>query len=240
MNKIFIFLILISTSLFSIVLTPMTQTIDSKKSKNIIFKITNPSSEPVAVTFDIKKVTLDEEGKEIRETTSKVLYYPSQFVLGGDESKNIRVKYVDHQLPQIEELYRVIATELDINVNDNQEKVSSSEIKATIKMRFSYEGLLFVHENNAKAQLKIDSFEQVSANSLTLVIVNNGTKSVLPFVSDYDYIVKINNKEYKLTENDFKGVVMRRVLAQKRKKFELKEVSSLPMGKIESIRLEKR
>lgn len=242
MKKLFL-LVAFSSFLFSITLVPLTQTLDSKKKKNIIFTVKNPTSEPVAVTFSIKKVTLTDDRKEKREDTNKVSYYPAQFVLKPKESQTIRIRYNGSKLPDIEEIYRIVAKELDVDVRDNIEKSSLEKVSASIKMRFSYEGLLFVHQPNAQAKLKLDSFAELHSNNssrgISLTFSNSGTRSVLPHYSDYNFFVTIGGKEYKLLEEDLKKAEFRRVLAGKTSTFPIKNIVNLPSGKIESVRLEK-
>jgi len=159
MKKISLFALLTLNMLFAVTLVPLTETMDSKKQKNTIFKINNPTGEPVAVDFSVLKLTDTDNNKEQREISQNVSYYPSQFVLMPNETKNVRVKYIGTDLPAIEEVYRVIAKELDVDVSEKNSTAPKGKISASIKMRFSYEGLLFVKRADAKPILAIESFE---------------------------------------------------------------------------------
>jgi P pilus assembly chaperone PapD len=241
MKKIFL-LIILSNIIFAITLTPLTLTLDSKNKKHMIFTVNNPTSTGVAVTFNILQVLDTNNNKENRVKTDKVSWYPSQFVLSSKSSKSIRVRYMGSKLPEVEEIYRVIAKELDVAISDNKEKDDSiKEVKAKIKMRFSYEGLLFVHKADAIAKLSIDSFEARTNRDISITIVNRGNMSMLPSSRDFDYLVTIKGKEYQLQEEDLKGAEFRRVLTGKTNTFHLKKIINLPLtGKIESIRLKKK
>jgi P pilus assembly chaperone PapD len=238
MKKVILFLIF-SIYIFAVTLSPLTQTLDSKKKKHLIFTVHNPTKEPVAVNFEILRLLDTDNNKEKREKTDKVTYYPSQFVLGATESKKVRIRYMGSTLPDIEEVYRVIAQELDIDVSDKKDEESISKVKASIKMRFSYAGLLFVHQPNAIENLKVDSFEVSPNREITIHLNNSGTMSIVPNASHYNYIVKVNGKDYKLLEEDLKGAEFRRVLPNKTNTFYLKNIINLPNGKIESIRIER-
>jgi P pilus assembly chaperone PapD len=220
-------------------MVPLISTLDSKKKKNIIFKVSNPTAEPVAVSFSALKVLGVVKGKEQREATSIVQSYPSQFVLSPNETKSVRVRYMGQALPEIEEIYRVIAQELDIDVSDNKDTETKKKVSAQIKMRFSYEGLLFVHKGDAKAKIKIDSFNHTS-KGINLVMSNSGNMNDIPSLEDYNYFASLNNKEYLLKEEDLKGLIYSRVLAGKTATYLLKNITSVPVAKITSMRLEKK
>lgn len=231
-------LLLASKLLFAINLAPMTETLDSKSKKNIVFKVSNPSKEPVAVQFAVLKV-LDTNGIEKRVETQTVEAYPTQFVLAPKESKSVRVRYMGASLPKQEEVYRIIAKELDIDVNDKKVEDTQGKVKAQIKMRFSYEGLLFVHQADAQAQLKVENFQQ-TPKGVTLSVSNIGTSSALPNLSNYNYFANVKGKEYLLTKKDLKDVEFKRVLAGKVNTFNLTHITTIPLKKIESLRLEKK
>jgi len=236
MKKIFLTL-LFSKFLFALSLSPLMETIDSKKDKHLTFSVGNPSSEPIAVDFSLMQV-IETEGKEQRVESDKVSCYPSQFVLAPHKTKKVRIRYMGKSLPKIEEVYRVIAKELDIDVSDKVDDTELNTVKASVTMRFSYEGLLFVKKPNAIDQLKIDSFEQLP-EGLKLNFLNTGNASAVPNPKEYLFVVSIGNKEYKLQKEDFKDANFRRVLSGKRNTFYLRYIKNLPQGKIESVRIER-
>jgi len=238
MKKI-ILLLIASKLLFAINLVPMTETIDSKKKKNIVFKITNPSDEPVAVDFSVLKVLNTQNNQEQRTPTNALQAYPTQFVLSPKETKSVRVRYMGKKLPEQEEVYRVIAQELDIDVSDKKADTSDGKVKAQIKMRFSYEGLVFVHKADAKAQLTVAAV-QPSSQGLQINVTNSGSSSALPNIANYNYFAQLQGKEYQLTENDLKGAEFRRVLAGENNQFTLPNIMTVASRNIENIRLEKK
>ena len=238
--KKLLLLLITSQLLTAITLTPMTETLTSKKQKNIIFKVFNTSPEPVAVNFSVKKVLDTDNNKEKREATTVVKAYPTQFILNPKETKSVRVRYMNSRLPDIEEVYRIIAQELDIDVSEHKkEETNGGAIKTQIKMRFSYQGLLFVHKQNAKENLSIKTFIKTS-EGIDIKVNNSGNASAIPFENKYNFIVTVKGKEYILEINDLKGAEFRRVLAGKTNTFHLKNITSVPINNIESMRIEKK
>jgi len=237
--KILFSTLMMTGLLFSVSLSPLLQTLDSKRARNVIFKITNTSKEPVAATFSILKVIHTDNNKEEREETKLVEAYPTKFVLGPKETKSVRVRYMGKILPKIEEVYRVIAKELDIDVSDTKDSTSKGKINAQIKMRFSYEGLLFVSNPNVEELLKINSLNNTGMG-VEIEVSNSGTASAVPNPKDYNFLIKVLGTEYKLTKEDLRGAEFRRVLAGKTNKFTLKNIKSVPLDQITSMRLEKK
>jgi P pilus assembly chaperone PapD len=240
MKKIVILFILLHTWIYAVVMSPLTQTVDSRKKIHMTFMIGNPSKEPVAVDFSVLRLLDTNNNKEKREITENVQVYPSQFVLKGKENKKVRVRYMGKKLPDIEEVYRIIAKELDIDVTDKAVDAPEGKIKAQVKMRFTYEGLLFIKKPNSYPKFSINSIEEIANRVVKIVIKNSGKASAVPNAQNYNFIATVNNQPYLLTEDDLKGAEFRRVLAGNSNTFILKNITNLPKGTISSIKLEQK
>ena len=240
MKKIILVFILLGDILFAITLSPLTKTLDSKKQRYVVYNVSNPTKDPVAVEIKVLEVVSTDKVKEERVETKKISYYPSQLVLNPKETKSIRIRYMGKKLPEIEEVFRIIAKELDIDVSDKKmEEPHNNKITTIIKFRFSYEGLLFIHKENAEAKLLLITMKK-NFNKIEFTIKNQGTKSEVPTLANYNFIITSKGKEYKLTEEDMKGFETKRVLAGKTNTFTLPNITSIPVADIESMRLEKK
>lgn len=238
--KHFVLLIFISNFLFAIDLVPLTQTVKSKRDKNILFQVSNTTSDPVAVDFSLLKVVGIKNNKEQRVDTSEVQAYPTQFILNPKETKSVRVRYMNKKLPQYEEIYRVMVKELDIDVSDKSENRNITTVHAQLKVRYSYEGLIFVHQENATANIFVESIKR-TMNGIELTLKNSGNMSAIPYPNIYNYIaILAGGKEQTLLKKDLKGVDLRRVLTGKNRTFFLKNITSLPIAKIESMKIIKK
>jgi P pilus assembly chaperone PapD len=237
-KKLFVLLLFFSY-LKAVVLYPFYGTIDSKRVRNKLFTISNPTKEPVAVEFSVLRLLDTDGNKEKRVKTQDVSYYPSQFVLAPGKSRNVRVRYNKSTLPSTEEVYRVIAKELDVDVTDRVDDAPKGKIKATVKFRFSYEGLLFVNNGKVQPNLTINSFKQIG-RTLEIVVANTGTKSDVLTPNKYNILVTVNGKEYLLTPEDLKKAEFRRTLPGKTNRYRLRYIKHLPYGKITAVRLERK
>lgn len=229
--------------LLGVTLVPLYQTVDDKKSARMTYTITNPSQEPIAVDFSIFQVIDTFGKKEKRIKSSAIVAHPTQLVLKSGESKTVRVRYMNKHLPEVEEVYRVIAKELDIDMSDQVKEAPKGKIQAELKMRYSYEGLLFVKQPQAQPKLDITSFNELPASTknhrnIEVVITNSGTASALPNIKQYDYIFTIGKQEYTLVLDDIKETYFKRILPGKSYTLTLRNISSLPKGKIETVRLQ--
>lgn len=191
---------LLAQSLFSVQLAPITQRIDSPKGRNITFVVKNTDKDMAAAECSILKVVgHDKNGVEIRKETDDVVIYPSQFVLQVKENKGVRVNYTKAALPKKEEVYRVLATQLSLNL---KEEAKGSDVKGAMKFVFSYEGLLFV---GAEEKTAIISSEIVDAtkDSFSIKMHNDGIASHFVHVKHFDFKIKTENETIKLDEKDF-------------------------------------
>jgi len=238
MRIIFLTALLINV-IFAISLTPMYHTIDNRKQLKTFFTVKNPTNKPVAVKFSILQLVDTDNNKEKRIPAPNINYYPSQFVLDANSSKNVRVSYLKRTLPKVEEVYRVLADELNVDVEDRKvETTTDGKIKAEIKMRFSYAGLLFVKDSSAKANLKVQNFKSLPNGNVEITIFNSGTASALFNTTQYNLKATVNGKDYILNNDDLKNAEFRRILPNKSNRYILKNIKSLPTGKISSMRIE--
>lgn len=199
MKYVFMGIIFIQ-SLFSVQLTPITQTIDSMKKRNITFTVSNTNDRLVAAECTILKlVGHDKDGKEIRQETDDVVVYPSQFVLSVKGKKGVRVNYTKTKLPEKEAVYRVLATQLSLNL---KEEKKATKISGSMKFVFSYEGLLFVGGKEGKTDIT-SSLVKDEGKTYAVTMTNKGFISKFVHVQHFDFILTTDKGEIKLTDKDF-------------------------------------
>lgn len=226
-----------SQMLFSVQLTPMTYEITSMKKRNVTYSVKNTEDNLAAAECKILKVVgHDKNGQEIREETQEVVIYPSQFVLQAKESKGIRVNYTGRSLPKTQQVYRVLATELALNL---KEEAPGTKVKAGMKFIFSYEGLLFVGGSDEKTVISSQVHEE-KLDSLLLEMKNMSSKSSFVHVKHYEFIAETDKGEVKLTKNDFGKFSGIRLLPNETFTLKLDKNKTLKGHQVKTILIQKR
>lgn len=182
--------------------------------------------------------------KEIREETDDLISSIEQIVLdvAGTKGakKKVRVQYIGGEFPEKERIFRVIAKELNINMNkESGEK--RQNLNAQIKIRFSFEGLIIIKRKDWKPELIITDIKQES-NSLDFQVYNKGKSSdFLRFDGSNDlFAITTNNKRIKLKKDSFKQHSFKRILPNKNVKFSLNFSNNEKIKEIEIIKKEKK
>lgn len=217
---------------YGVTLEPIYSTIDSKRSKNITYSLSNPTKDPIAVQIFVFQLVDTTHKKEYRIKTDKVSFYPTQVIINPLEEKKLRIRYNVSSLPDKEEVYRIIAKEIDVDVSDKIH-TKTNKIKMHIKMRFSYEGLLFVHRKDAQAVLSTKLVKHTK-HGLVFSVHNSGTKSIFPSTRTCDFVV---NKIRKLNKKDLKKSMFKRILPGQTQQFSIKHIRSIAAKKIQTIDL---
>jgi P pilus assembly chaperone PapD len=198
-------LLFIPLLLLGVQMTPMIAEVNPFKKKSN-FQITNYSDKYIAVEFTILKIQ-DTTIKETRVETEDFLVYPSQFILPPKSSKNVRTHYINNTIQEQEQVYRTIARELDIEINDTNQ----SKKKSGITFKFIYEGLIFVGTDDFKSNLKITSITQKN-DIIKMTIENTGNKSDIITTNNYEIKAIKNNKSYTLKKELSHKIKFRRIL----------------------------
>lgn len=174
MKKIFILYFILLQGLWAVMLSPISQEVNSESMRNMTFEIHNPSNESVAVEIETLEVVGVKEHQEIRVKTDDMVAFPLQLILEPKERRKLRVNYIPEAIPENERVFRLMVTELDIDLSD--EEKSQRGLNAQIKMRFSYAGIILVGKEEGKALFVIDKFNS-DENNLSMLIKNSGNKS---------------------------------------------------------------
>lgn len=212
-------------SLNAVILHPLTGEFTATN-EQLIFKITNPSSEMVAVEITTTEIIETTANEEITKESDSMIVYPEQVVLQPKESKALRVAFTD-EVGNKERLFRLNVDELDLNIGDNKKSENAS-----VKVRFNYKGMLIVHNNNKREpKLAITNFKENKEN-FTFTISNSGNASTYIKFEGSDCLTALleNGKKLKLTADHFKNsnyLVMKRILPNKSLTYVIKKDDSL-------------
>ncbi len=223
-------------SLLAVQLSPMTNEINTIKKRNVTYIVKNSDADMAAAECKILKVVGHEKsGKEIREETDEVVLYPTQFVLQPKETKGIRVNYTKSVLPKKEQVYRVLANQLALNL---KEKPKGTKVKAGMKFIFSYEGLLFVGgEGEPQVHANIAGDQK---DRLMVTIHNSGGKSSFVHPEHYIFTAVTDKGPVHLSKEalaKFSGV---RLLPDESFTFTVDKIFALKDRVVRSITVQKR
>ena len=164
----------------------------------------NSTDYPIGVEIILKKVQkYDNKNREIRENVSnEITWYPKQFIMKPKTQKTFRIQINMENIPKRETAYRIIVKEIPLKFKkySNKDTVQQPDtIQSSLKMIFTYEGLLFVKKCSYKPKLKVHSFSFDKTHTLiNLEIQNIGKASVVPSSKLFDVILFINQKEFYL------------------------------------------
>ena len=235
--KYIVTLIVLVQALFSVQLTPITQRIDSMKTRNLTFTVKNTDQDLAAAECSILKVVgHNEDGSEIREETDDVVVYPNQFVLQVKENKGVRINYTLSKLPKKEVVYRVLVTQLALNL---KEESKGTKIKAAMKFVFSYEGLLFIGGDDGETIISA-SVKNIDNNFYTIEMRNDGTRSKYVHSQHFDFTLQTDAGSVLLTKEDFGKFSGLRLLPDESFIIKLKKATNLNSKKITGITITKK
>lgn len=178
-RQLFLILILISlaaASAAAFTLTPMTVTISPSGAQSIItFKVTNDSTQQIAVALKMATRVIDETGKETNQPADKdFLVFPSRVVLLPEASQNIKVQYKGQAAITSEAAYRFIAEQLPIDFT----KATSSGVNIMLR----YVAALYVAPAKVKVNLVLASAigaEKDGKRGLSIALKNEGSRHAL-------------------------------------------------------------
>ncbi len=154
----------------------MTVTISPSGPQSIMtYKVTNDSTQQIAVAIKALTRTIDETGKETNEPAdSQFLIFPSRVVLQPGASQNVKLQYKGVTTISRESAYRVVAEQLPIDFT----KSTSSGVNIMLR----YVAALYVAP--AKVNVKLVLATAVGAvkngkNGIEITLKNEGNRHAL-------------------------------------------------------------
>ncbi len=162
-------------------LTPMSAVLDPSGSlPTATFEISNSAATPVAVQLRAVTRSILPDGTELNEDASQQLQvFPSQVILRPGLSQTIRVRWVGGEPPTRELPFRLVAEQLPVNLQRNQEAGSG------LQFMLRYRATLYVRPPGTTPRVEVERLEvDRQENVLILEVANRGTRHQ-PFSSGY-------------------------------------------------------
>jgi fimbrial chaperone protein len=163
-----------SVGAFSFV--PMSASISPSGAQSVIsFKVTNDSSQSIAVVLSVMTRAIDIDGKESNEPVGKdFTIFPTRVVVQPNSFQTVKIQYKGQAVLPREACYRVIAEQVPIDF--------SKQETSGVKVLFRYIAALYVSPTKVAANIMLDSAagtEVDGVKGLKIVIKNSGTRHAL-------------------------------------------------------------
>ena len=235
--KYFVFLLILVQFGFAVQLSPMAHKIRSEKSRNVVFNVINTQDRLAASEFEVYRITgHTADGVEVREETDNVVVYPPQFIIKKQTVKKVRVSYRSKKIPLQQEVYRVVAKELPIKVEEEQTKEG---VKAGVKFIFSYEGLLFVGGDQKPVKMEVGNVENSSKEAIVSV-KNLGNMSEYVGPKAYEMKVYTDKGTVVLDKSYLRDFAGLRILPNETFDFRIQKIKKLKGLKVNKVTVIKR
>jgi P pilus assembly chaperone PapD len=166
--KYFTFILLIlftQTSYANFKISPLSQSMDVKK-KSASYTLENMTSNNAAYKVTVVERDLNKNGEELRIPTKELRIFPSKIILKPLEKKRVKVLYLGKRDISIEKSYRVIFTQLDRDVSEEQDQ--------GLQSKFNFNTAFYVTPKEAKADLNPSVLEHKGNTYLSLNNQGNG------------------------------------------------------------------
>ena len=197
--------------LYSFTFSPMSQSIDlSENQKGTQYLIENSTSEPMAVELSVQERSMDSKGEETLTDTKEMMILPPQMIVPPGDKRTVRVNWIGKEAPKSEKNFRVIAEQLDLDVNQKPKK------KGGVKMLLKYMATLYLTPKDADAKISIPEFTSTEKD-LKLVIENTGNKHKI--LQSPKIIFEHDGKKTEFHSSDLKGVAGENVLGNSKREF---------------------
>ncbi len=209
------FLGIFSGSSWAFRLVPFSATLEpSGQGASHGFKVTNDSSEPIAVEVTIKGRQMGFQGEEklIDEAEDDFVLYPPQFIVPPQGTQTINVQWIGEADLKEEKAFRLIAEQVPVNLQKPDKKEA-----ARVQILLRYVGALYVTPKGAKSKIIVEAVKETKnkkgERQLSVVLHNQGNRHTLL----EDITLKLGNLTLK--GDQLKGMKGENLLAQTRRQF---------------------
>jgi fimbrial chaperone protein len=209
MMRLFFLISLLLCCSFS--LSPMSQSLDPEaKIKQSQIFLENSSDKSMAVEISAKQRIQKEDGQEEMPDADDLQVFPPQLIIPAQEKRAVRIQWRPSQI-ESEKAYRIIAEQLPLEVEKNQQK------KTGIKMLLKYIAAFYVTPSKARPKIEVLSID--IADQIVVKIKNTGSKHQL---LNNARLRLENTKEKIILEGEsLKGLTGENILAQSQRVFKI-------------------
>ncbi len=196
-----------------------------------IFRVENPSKEPIAVEFKIRSRKMTEMGQDIlSDAENDFVIYPTQAIVMPGQSQAVRVQWMGNAKPEQELAYRLISEQLPVSFDKNQS--DGGQLKLLVRFIAS----IYIVPQNARPVIKVQkalhSVNKQGQQHLVLQLENEGEAHVL--LRDPVLSLMVNGLTVSLKKEQLALIASQNILAGHRREFRLPWPKELPTGVVKA------
>lgn len=211
----FLFLFSVLPFLFSFKFNPMSQSLElGQKNKSAQFFVENDTSENLAIELSVRERKMDVNGKEELPQTSELSVFPPQMIIPPKEKRTVRVVWNGPAKLETEKAFRVIAEQMNLDVDKKTKKGSG------IKIMMKYMAAFYITPEDAASDLKA----KLENNSLR--ILNAGNKHQI--IANPKVTIRKGSDKWVLDEKDLGTMPGQNILAGSERVFSLTTTKKFP------------
>lgn len=215
--------------LFSFKFNPMSQSLelaDGRKSSQ--FTVENDTDTSMAIELTVKERKMDSTGKEDLPATAELSIFPPQIIIPPKEKRTIRVSWNGPMDLKSEKAFRVIAEQLQVNVDEKTKKQTG------IQIMMKYMAAFYVTPKDVEPKLDVSI---VSKNPLKVKVTNAGSRHQV--LLKPKLVFKKGSDKWTFEEKDLVGFAGENVLSHSERIFEIKTNKNIASDSEVSLKVEK-
>lgn len=198
-----------------------------------IFRVENDGQDPVAIEISTMARGMDDQGQDVlSDAEDSFSVFPEQIILQPGENQSVRVQWIGDAHPARELPFRLIAQQLDINLNKGP--TEGGQVRLLVK----YVASVYVVPTGAAAKLSVASTAAATLKTdqgqtipaLEIVVRNDGGAHKV--MRDLEVKLSSGGKEITLGKEQLKGMIGENVLPGVSRHFLIPWPADLPNGPV--------
>jgi fimbrial chaperone protein len=130
-------LLALPPAIAGISVSPISGELDLSRARTFLINVANTDDRAqVPVKVSVAKWGLDEHGRDLREPSDDLVVFPGQFILQPGEQRSVRVGARIKQPPEIEATYRVIISEVPVDLERERDRETGVRVVSAYATAF--------------------------------------------------------------------------------------------------------
>lgn len=196
-----------------------------------VFRVENPSEEPIAIEFSISARDMTPDGKDVlSDAEDDFVLYPAQAIVMPGKSQAIRIQWIGDPKPEKELAYRLIVEQLPVSFDEGPS--DGGQLKLLVRFIAS----IYIVPNAARSNVGVESataqVDESGAPLLRLDLANTGNAHQL--LRDPSLTLTVGSTSIHLGPEQLPMLASQNILAGHAREFVLPWPADLPAGTVEA------